>query len=49
MNPEVEIESETAAWHFKLHDWVVIGSQTRCAASPSTDAIHPALACRSSD
>ncbi len=30
MNPEVEIESETAASGiFKLHDWVVIGSQTR--------------------
>ena len=30
MNPEVEIESEaTASGIFKLHDWVVIGSQTR--------------------
>ena len=30
MNPEVEIESESAASGiFKLHDWVVIGSQTR--------------------
>ncbi len=30
MNPEVEIESTTAASGiFKLHDWVVIGSQTR--------------------
>lgn len=30
MNPEVEIESaSTASGIFKLHDWVVIGSQTR--------------------
>jgi bile-acid 7alpha-dehydratase len=30
MNPEVEIESTTAASGiFKLHDWVVIGSHTR--------------------
>jgi hypothetical protein len=30
MNPEVAIESESAASGiFKLHDWVVIGSQTR--------------------
>lgn len=30
MNPEVEIESEReASGIFKLHDWVVIGSQTR--------------------